>query len=72
MSDVTVSISLSRKEQGALYMKSLRQSDRIKELKEALRRIQKMAEGDKNWEIMTAAKAALEPGAQLPASEQAK
>lgn len=64
MSDVSVSIKLSQKQAGELYMKSLRQADRIKELKDALRRIVVLAEESKDFTILTTAKAAIEPPAK--------
>jgi hypothetical protein len=61
MSGVTVSISLTKAQQGKLYMQNMQRGDRIKELKASLRRVVEMAEAAGNWEIALAAKAALEP-----------
>lgn len=60
MSDVTVSISLTRKQQGELYMQNMRRGERIKELRAGLRTIIAMAEESRNFEIITKAKALLE------------
>ena len=60
MSDVTVSISLTKKQQGDLYMQNMRRGDRIKEYRAGVKRIAQMAEEAGNWEIFTAAKALLE------------
>ena len=63
MGEVTVSVKLTQKQAGALYMKSLKQADRIDHMKAALRRIVMLAEqnpSSSNWEIVTAAKAGLE------------
>lgn len=61
MSEVTVSVSLTKKQQGELYMKSIRQADRIKELKTALREIVTMAEAIGAFEIKIKAEATLQP-----------
>jgi hypothetical protein len=60
MSAVTVSISLTKAQQGKLYMQNMQRGERIKELKAGLRRVIELAEAAGNWEIATAAKAALE------------
>lgn len=60
MSNVSVSIKLTQAQAGKLYMGYLKRGERIKELKDALRRIEKMAEEAKDFSIVTAARAALE------------
>jgi hypothetical protein len=70
MSDVQVSVKLTQKQAGALYMKSMRQADRIKEMKDGLREIVAIAEAERGpdkelaWRIATKAKALLEARAQ--------
>jgi hypothetical protein len=64
MSGVSVSVKLSQKQAGELYMRAMRQADRITKLKAALRRIVVLAEESKDFTILTAAKAALEPPAK--------
>lgn len=64
MSNVTVSISLTKAQQGKLYMQNMRRGERIKELTAGLRKVVELAEAANNWEIATAAKAALEPTSQ--------
>lgn len=61
MSDVTASISLTKAQQGKLYMQNLQRGERIAELRAGLKRISEMAEATQNFEILTAAKALLEP-----------
>lgn len=63
MSDVSIAAKMTPKQAGALYMKSLRQAERIKQLKDALRGIVRLAEADPSatsFAIVTKAKAAIE------------
>jgi hypothetical protein len=66
MSDVSVSVKLTQKQAGKLYMDYLARGDRIKALRESLKRIVALAEESKDFTIVTAAKAALEPLAKEP------
>jgi hypothetical protein len=70
MSGVTVSVSLTKAQQGKLYMQNMQRGDRIKALKAGLLRVIELAEASGNFEIATAAKAALEP-ATPEAADQA-
>jgi hypothetical protein len=60
MSGVTVSISLTKKQQGDLYMQNMQRGERIKQYRAGVKRIVEMAEAAGNFEILTAAKALLE------------
>lgn len=60
VSNATVSVSLTKKQQGELYMKSLHQGDRIKEMKAALREIIAMAEAIGAFDIKVKAEAVLQ------------
>jgi hypothetical protein len=60
MSDVSVSIKLTQKEAGKLYMAYQKRGDRIKELRAGLKRVIALAEESKDFAVVTAAKAALE------------
>lgn len=67
MSGVTVSISLTKKQQGDLYMQNMRRGERIKEYRAGVKRIAELAEAAGSWEIATAAKALLEVPKKEPA-----
>lgn len=58
MSGVTVSVSLTKAQQGKLYMDNLKKSDRIKELRGYLIRIRDQTDDP---HIKTIAEAALQP-----------
>lgn len=60
MSKVTVEISLTKKQQGALYMQNMQRGERIKQYRTGVKRLLELAEAAQNWEIATAAKALLE------------
>jgi hypothetical protein len=60
MSGVTVSISLTKAQQGALYMQNNKRGERIKELRAGLREIVKLADESGQWAIATKARALLE------------
>jgi heme oxygenase len=60
MSGVTVSISLTRKQQGQLYMQNMRRGERIREFRAGLKRIIELADEAENFAISAAAKALLE------------
>lgn len=66
MSNVSVSIKLTQQQAGKLYMDYLARGDRIKEFRQALKRIVELAEESKDFAILTAAKAALEPRTKEP------
>jgi len=67
MSDVSVSISLTKKQQGELYMQNMRRGDRIREYRAGVRRIVDLAEAAGVIEIVFAAKALLEVKKDVPA-----
>jgi hypothetical protein len=60
MSGVTVSISLTKAQQGKLYMQNMQRGERIQQYRAGVKRIAELAEAAGNWEIATAAKALLE------------
>lgn len=60
MSDVTVSISLTKAQQGKLYIQNMKRGERIVQLKDGLREIVKMADACGQFEIATKARALLE------------
>lgn len=60
MSNVTVEISLTKKQQGALYMQNMQRGERMNQYRAGVKRILELAEAAQNWEIVTAAKALLE------------
>jgi hypothetical protein len=57
---VTISVNLTRKQQGDLYMQNMCRGDRIKEYRAGVKRILELAEADGNFTIAIAAKALLE------------
>jgi hypothetical protein len=59
-SNVSVSIKLTQKQTGKLYMDYLARGERIKTMRESLKRIVALAEESKDFAVATAAKAALE------------
>lgn len=59
MGNVTVSISLTKAQQGALYMQNNKRGDRIKELRAGLREIVKLADESGQSDIATKARALL-------------
>jgi hypothetical protein len=67
MSGATVSISLTKKQQGDLYMQNMQRGERIKEYRAGVKRIVGLAEAAGNWEIAIAAKALLEVPKKEPA-----